>query len=115
MRSFKPTLTNARLWVLGAKGNALVMIVAGAVFIGLGVHRFGARSEHFAWLDLLGCVVGAFGGFFLLLIADYLLHHARLVLLPWIILLFVLAFFEPHAAIGMGLALGYMVASQFIH
>lgn len=113
MNSLKQAMTNGRLWILSAKGYALVMIATGGIFVGLGIHRFCARLWHFTLLDVFGCVVGAFGGFFLLLIADYLLHHARLVLVPWIVFLFILAFIQPHCALGMGLALWYMLASQF--
>jgi hypothetical protein len=113
MSSLKHPMTNRKLWILSENGNVLVMILAGAFFIALGIHRFCLRSEHLRLWDLLGCVVGAFGGFFLLLIADYLLHHARLALIPWITFLLALAFTEPHAAVGLGLALWYMLGSQF--
>ena len=88
------------------------MILVGALFFGLGIHRFWLRRRPVGLLDLLGCVVGAFGGFFLLLIGDYLLHHARRVLIPWIAFLLALAFIQPHTAIGLGLALLYMLASS---
>ena len=113
MSSLKQAIAKGKLWVLSATGNVLVMIVIGAIFVALGIHRFSLRPGHFALLDLFGCTVGAFGGFFLLLIADYLLHHARLVLIPWIIFLIALACIEPHAAVGLGLALWYMLGSQF--
>lgn len=98
--------------LLREKAFALVQVVAGALFIAAGIHRFWVRPERLSLLDLLGCFVGVFGGFFLLVIADYLLHHARLVFIPWIIFLLVLAFVQPHSAIGLGLALWYMFASQ---
>jgi hypothetical protein len=105
-------MTGCKHWFLSEKGVALVMIVTGALFIALGIYRFWLRPEHFTLLSFLGCVVGAWGAFFLLLITDYVLHHARLVFIPWFISLIYFSFVEPHLAVGLGLALWYMLASQ---
>ena len=112
MSSLKQGMTNFKQWFLSEKGAALVMIVTGAFFIAVGVHRFWVRPEHFGLLNLLGCVVGAFGAFFLLLVTDYVFHHAPLVFIPWFIALIYFAFVQPHFAVGLGLALWFMLASQ---
>jgi hypothetical protein len=112
MSSLKQAMTNCKHWFLSEKGYALVMIIAGAFFVAVGIHRFGARPEHFGLPDVLGCVVGAFGGFFLLLVTDYLLHHARLVFIPWCVSLIFFAIIEPHLGVGLGLALWFMLATQ---
>ena len=112
MISLKQLMTRGKHWFLSEKGLALVMIVAGALFVALGIHRFWVRPEHFGLLSVLGCVVGAFGGFFLLLITDYVLHHAPLVFIPWFICLVYFAFIQPHLAVGLGVALWFMLASQ---
>ena len=112
MGSLKQIMTGARHWFLSEKGYALGMIILGAFFVASGIHRFIKRPEHYGLLDLLGCVVGAFGGFFLLLLTDYLLHHARLVFIPWLIFLVYFAIILPHFGVGLGLALWYMLGSQ---
>ena len=67
---------NCKRWLLGEKGFALLLMAAGAGFIAIGIHRFRVRPEQFGVPAFLGCVAGAFGAFFLLLITDYVLHHA---------------------------------------
>ena len=112
MMSLKQGITNCKRWFLSEKGFALVLIVMGAFFIAVGIHRFGVRPEHFGALNLLGCGVGALGAFFLLLVTDYVFHHAPLVFIPWFIFLIYFAFVQPHFAVGLGLALWFMLASQ---
>ena len=105
-------ITNCKHWFLSEKGFALGMVVTGAFFIALGIHRFWVRPEHFGAPSFLGCVVGAFGAFILLLITDYVFHHAPLVFIPWFIFLIYFAFVQPHFAVGLGLALWCILASQ---
>jgi membrane-bound ClpP family serine protease len=112
MVSLKQVMTNLKQWSLSEKGFALLMIVVGAFFIAVGIHRFWVRPEHFGVLSLLGCVAGAFGAFFLLLVSDYLFHHAHLVFIPYFIFLIYFAIIQPHLGVGVGLALWYMLASQ---
>jgi hypothetical protein len=112
MISLKELMTNCKHWLLSEKGFALVMIVLGAFFFAAGIHRFWVRPEHFGVTSFLGCVTGAFGAFFLLLVTDYLFHHARLVFIPWVIFLIYFALIQPHFGVGLGLALWYMLASQ---
>lgn len=112
MNPFKQGTTNFTRWFLSEKGFALVMIVTGAFFVAVGAHRFCVRPEHFGVQSLLGCGVGAFGAFFLLLTADYVFQHAPLVFIPWIIFLIYFAFVQPHLAVGLGLALWFMAVTQ---
>ena len=110
--SLKQTMAGCRHWVMSEKGYALVMIISGAFFVAAGTRRFVTRPEHFGLPSILGCLVGAFAGFFLLLVTDYLLHHARLVFIPWCICLIYFALIQPHLGVGLGLALWYMLATQ---
>ena len=112
MSPLKQVMVNCKRWFLSEKGVALAMIAAGAFFIAVGIHRFWVRPEHFGWPSVLGCLVGAFAAFFLLLVTDYVLHHAPLVFIPWFIALIYFAIVQPHFAVGLGLALWCMVASQ---
>ena len=110
MASLRQALKNARQRILTEKIFALVMITLGLIFIAQGVHRFTLHPRDFGVPDLLGCVAGAFGAFFLLLVSEYVFHHAPLVFIPWITGLIYFAIIEPHFAVGMGLALLIMVA-----
>jgi hypothetical protein len=112
MNSLKQGLTHCKRWLLSENGVALVMVGIGACFVALGIHRFWVRPEHFGLVSILGCAGGAFGGIFLLLITDYVLHHAPLVFIPWIICLIYLAIIHPPLAVGLGLALWWMLALQ---
>jgi len=112
MSSLKQVMTNGKHWFFSEKGAALVMVVLGAIFIALGVRRFWVRPEHFGLLSFLGCVVATFGGLFLLLVTDYVLHHAPLVFIPWLIFIIYFAIIQPHFAVGLGLALWFMLAMQ---
>ena len=111
-KPLKQVMIDGRRWFLGERGLALLVMIIGACFIATGVHRFRVRPEHFGVLSILGCVVGAFGGFFLLLITDYLFHHARLVFIPWFASLIYFACIQPHLAVGLGIALWFMMATQ---
>ena len=108
----KKKMAACKLWFWSEKGLALGMGALGAFFIAAAVHRFWMHPGTFGLSSILGCAAGAFGAFFLLLITDYLLHHARLVFIPWSIFLIYFALIEPHLGVGMGLALWYMLGSQ---
>ena len=108
----KHIMTNCKRWILSEKGVALALATIGTLFVATGAHRFWVRPEHFGLPDLLGCVAGAFGGFFLLLLTDYLLHHARLVFIPWLIVFIFFAVVEPYLGVGLGVALWFTLASQ---
>ena len=103
---------NSKPWIPAEKAFALGLGLAGGLFLAAGVHRFWVRPEHLGLVSLLGCAVATFGAFFLLLVTDYLLHHARLVFLPWTIVLIYFAIIQPHLGVGLGLALGYIVVEQ---
>jgi len=99
-------------WSLGEKTLALAFFTLGACFIAVGAHMFRVRPEPFGLPSILGCVAGAFAAFFLVLVTDYVFHHARLVFIPWFIFLIYFAFVQPHFGVGLGLALWFMLASQ---
>ena len=94
------------------RGTLFLALLGGLFFI-LGVYRFYSRPQHFGLLDLLGCVVGAFGGFFLLIIADYLLHHARFILIPWLLAIVTFAVLEPHLSVGLSASLWFILMTRF--
>jgi hypothetical protein len=112
VRSLKQGKKNIGQRLLSEKTFALVMILLGTAFTALGVYRFRIWPEHFGLLSFLGCIVGVFGAFFLLLVTDYVFHHAPRVFIVWFIFLVYFAFVEPHFAVGLGLALWGMFVSQ---
>jgi len=112
MTRFKQIMINCQHRLLSEKGFAALLLLIGAVFIGLGIHRFWVRPEPFGLVSFLGCAAAAFAGFFLLLVSDYVFHHAPLVFIPWSAALIYFAIIQPHFAVGLGLALWYMLALQ---
>jgi hypothetical protein len=91
----------------------LVMIVLGAMFAAAGIYHFTVRVQHFSlWWDLLGCGAATLAAFLMLLISDYVLHHAFLIFIPWCLLILYLGFVEPHFGVGTGLALWGMIGMQ---
>jgi hypothetical protein len=106
MKVYKP-------WLLREGSTTLAISILGLIFLALGVHGFWSRPVRFGVVDSLGCVVGAFGGFFLLIIADYLLHHARLALIPWLFAVIAFAVFEPHLSLGLSASLWFILATQY--
>jgi hypothetical protein len=111
MMTVQQAMTNCKHF-LRERGFAFGMGLTGALFIVVGIHRFWVRPEHFGVPSLLGCAVAAFGAFFLLLITDYVFHHAFLVFIPWFIALISFAVIQPHFGVGLGLALWFMLVSQ---
>ena len=45
-------------------------------------------------------------------VTDYVFHHAPLIFIPWFILIIYFAILQPHFAVGLGIALWWMLASQ---
>ena len=112
MTRLKHIMINCQRRLLSEKGFAALLFFIGAIFIVLGIHRFWVRPEPFGMLSILACVVAAIAGFFLLLVSDYVLHHAPLVFIPWSAALIYFAIIQPHFAVGLGLALWYMLVLQ---
>ena len=112
MRFLKQVMATSKRRLLSEKGFALALIVAGAFFVAVGSHQFSIRPARFGVPSFLGCVVGAFGAFFLLLITDYVIQHAPVVIIPWLIFLIYFAFVQPHFAGGVGIALWFMLVEH---
>ena len=112
MSSVKEGIKTIRQRLEGGEVFALVMIILGALFIAWGIYRFHVRPAPFGWPSVLGCVVSALLAFFLLLVSDYVFHHAILVFIPWFLCLIYFAIINPYFAVGIGLALWGMLASQ---
>jgi hypothetical protein len=112
MSDIRKMMTSCKQWLFGEKGVALMMFLVGAIFIAVGIHRFWVRPQHFGLASFLGCAVAAFGAFFLLLVTDYVLHHAPLVFIPWTISMIFFAIIQPHFGVGLGVALWYLCVTQ---
>jgi hypothetical protein len=111
--SLKQVLKNAGNWSRSELGFMLVLIILGTLFIAGGIYRFTVRPHHFSlgW-DLLGCGAATVAAFIMLLISDYVLHHAFLIFIPWCLFILYLGFVEPHFGVGMGLALWVILVGQ---
>ena len=113
MSSLKQVLKNAGKWSRGELGFMLVLIILGALFIAGGTYRFTVRPQHFSlWWDLVGCGAATLAAFIMLLISDYVFHHAFLIFIPWCLFILYLGFVEPHFGVGMGLALWVILVGQ---
>ncbi len=111
--SLKQVLRGAGKWSRSELGFMFVLIILGASFIAGGIYRFTVRPQHFSlWGDLLGCGAATLAAFIMLLISDYVFHHAFLIFIPWCLFILYLGFVEPHFGVGMGLALWVMLVGQ---
>jgi hypothetical protein len=87
-----------------------VVVVAGALLLLLGVRRF-ILAHHFGLMDALFCCLAIIPASLLLLVFDYVLHHARLVLPIPLIVAGVFVLRAPAFEIALGLTLiGAVVA-----
>jgi hypothetical protein len=83
------------LWIAVAVGILLVL---------LGVWRFVLR-HHFGFIDALYCCLAVLPAAFLLLVFDYVLHHARLVSIMVLLAAAMLVFTFPVFDFALGLAI----------
>lgn len=83
-------------------------VAAGGSLFLLGAGRFGLR-HRFGFIDALDCLLAVLPAGLLLLVLDYVLHHAKLVLPIPLILAVMLLFSFPVFDVGLGLALTGMI------
>jgi hypothetical protein len=83
------------LWIAVAVGSLLFL---------LGVARFVLR-HRFGWIDALYCCLAVVPAALLLLIFDYVLHHARLAAIVVLLGAGMLVFTSPVFDVALGLAI----------
>ncbi len=81
-----------------------IVLSIGLLLFLLGTARFVLR-HHFSFTDALHCVLAVIPAGFLLLVFDYVLHHAKLVSVIPIVASGVLIFSSPVLDVALGLAL----------
>jgi hypothetical protein len=81
-----------------------IIVAFGCVLFLLGAGRLVLR-HRFGFIDALYCCLALVPAGLLLLVFDYLLHHARLVSIIPLIMAGLLAFSFPVFDVGLGLAL----------
>ena len=84
----------------------------GLVTIAAGALRF-VRLGHFSLLQAGYCALAIPAALVILLIADYTLHHARIVLVLVLAILVLLAVASPAFCVGLGAALVGIVLTQW--
>jgi hypothetical protein len=90
-----------------------VVVLAGALLLLLGVRRF-ILAHNFGLIDALYCCLAIIPAGMLLLVFDYVLHHARLVSPIPLLASAVLVLRSPAFAIALGLTLlGAVAAPAF--
>ena len=81
-----------------------IVLAIGVLLFLLGVARFILR-RHFALIDVIHCALAVIPVGFLLLVFDYVLHHAKLVSVIPVFAAGVLIFSSPVFDVALGLAL----------
>jgi len=84
-------------------GAWITVAIGGLLFL-FGVRRF-VLGHHFGFIDALYCCLAVVPAWLLLLVFDYVLHHARLVSIVPLALAGMLAFTSPVFDVALGLAL----------
>jgi cell division protein FtsW (lipid II flippase) len=93
-----------------AKGPALLLLLGVAIFAA-GAARY-YRHGNFSLVQAGYCLVAVLASMMVLLVFDYMLHHARIVAV--MVLIFVALFLvaSPAFCVGMGVGLAGMVVAQ---
>ncbi len=91
----------------------LIVAAVGLLLFLLGVRRFFLR-HHFGLYDVLYCCLAIIPAGILLLVFDYVLHHAPLVVVIPFLLLTVLVFSSPVFDVALGVALFAAIAAPAV-
>jgi hypothetical protein len=91
-------------------------LVAGLFWL-IAAGVFAAGAAHFYKTGITAvqaayCALSLAGAWLLLLVLEYTLHHARIVFLMVLVVLAALAIQSPAFRVGLGLALGGILAMQ---
>lgn len=89
--------------------RAIFIVVAVAVLT-IGVFRL--AHHHFGVTQAIYCLLAIAAAWFLLLLGDYTLHHARVAFVAVLAILLLLAFQSPAFCVGLGAALGAVAWSE---
>ena len=93
-----PAIKRRVPWAAGA------VTTLGVLLLLLGVWRFAARP-HFSLYDALGCLLALLPAALLLLVFDYVLHHAPLVTIMVLAIALALHFASPVWDVALGAVL----------
>lgn len=91
--------------------GAIAVAILGLAALAAGVARF-VHAGHFPIIQAVYCLIAIPAGLLLLLVADYTLHHARLVFLMVLAILAFWSIASPAFSVGLGLGLTGMVITQ---
>lgn len=91
--------------------GAIAILAAGVAALCAGVARF-VHLGNFSLKQGIYCVIAVPVALVLLLVADYTLHHARIVLVLVLAIVVFWCVASPSFCVGLGLALGGMVLTQ---
>jgi len=81
-----------------------IAVVVGSLLFFLGVARFVLRHQ-FSWIDALYCCLAVLPAALLLLVFDYVLHHARLASIVVVLAVGMLIVTSPVFDVALGLAI----------
>jgi hypothetical protein len=109
----KPPVTPQPSVLRNFPWGALVVVALGGLLLFLGTWRFHLR-HHFGLVDALHCGMAIIPAGLLLLVSDYVLHHAKLVLPMPLILAGILIRSSPAFDVAIGLVLAGAVAGPLL-
>ena len=92
------------------EGETLLGLLSLSIFLA-GVFRF-VRLGHFTWTNAGFCALSIPAAMLLLLIADYTLHHARIVFVMVLAVVVIVVVQSASFCVGLGLGLAGMVLMQ---
>jgi hypothetical protein len=94
-----------------AKAPAILLLLALAIFLAGAVRYY--RHGSFTLAQAGYCLVAVVASLVVLLVFDYTLHHAKIAAVMVLIFTALFLVASPAFCVGMGLALGGMVLSQW--
>jgi hypothetical protein len=92
------------------KGETLLGLLSLAIFLA-GALRL-VRLEHFTWAKAGICLLSIPAAMLLLLVADYTLHHARIVFVMVLAVLVIAAVQSASFCVGLGMGLAGILLMQ---
>ena len=87
----------------------LFWLIAAAVFAAGAIHFY---KTGITAVQAVYCAISVAGAWVLLLLLDYTLHHARIVMVMVLVILAVFTIQSPSFRIGLGLALAGILTMQ---
>lgn len=90
----------------------VLLLILGTVTTTAGIVRF-IHLGHFSWPQAVYCLLSIPAALILLMLADYTLHHARIVFVMVLAIFVLLGVASPSFCVGLGIGISGIVFTQF--